>query len=106
MKLLLAVTAAALILSLTLSWTFRHHIVVGNDPLTVYSIDRWTGEVSLIAPEPAMQALTSQSLRFVRSPLVRLREPSYGEQLMKTFSVDDAARKAPSGADQDKQESP
>lgn len=81
MKTLLAIVVVTVVLALTLAWTFRYHIVVGNDPLTVYSIDRWTGEVSLIAPEPAVRALSSQSLKFVRAPLVRLRDTAYRDWL-------------------------
>ncbi len=85
MKALFGLVALSLILAFSLAWTFRYHIVVGNDPLTVYSVDRWTGEVSLIAPEPAVRSLTSQSLTFVRAPLVRLRDTAYQDKLMAPF---------------------
>lgn len=77
MKTFFGIIAVSVIVSLSLSWTFRYHIVVGNQALTVYSIDRWTGEVSLIAPTPTVRSITSQSLQFVHTPLVGLRGPSY-----------------------------
>jgi len=106
MKTLLAVVFVSLVMGLSLAWTLRYHIVVGNDPLTVYSIDRWTGEVSLIAPEPAVRSLTSQSLEFVRAPLVRLRDTAYRDQLMESFRREpDAGGQSPaeSRADDDGQ---
>lgn len=90
MKTFISIIVVSLIVSLTLAWTFRYHVVVGNESLTVYSIDRWTGEVSLIAPEPVVRSMTSgsQPLVFVHTPLVSLREPAYQDQVMETLSDD------------------
>lgn len=90
MRTFFGIITLSVIVSLTLAWTFRYHVVVGNESLTVYSIDRWTGEVSLIAPEPVVRSMTSRSqpLVFVHTPLVNLREPSYQDQLLEPLLDD------------------
>lgn len=90
MKTFISIIVLSVIVSLTLAWTFRYQVVVGNESLTVYSIDRWTGEVSLIAPEPVVRSMTSgsQPLVFVHTPLVSLGEPAYHDQLSERLSED------------------
>jgi len=85
MKTLFGLLAAAVILSLTLAWLFRYETVVGNEPLTLYALDRWTGEVSLVAPGPAIDSIHSQALEFERTPLTRLGGPSFRERFLESL---------------------
>lgn len=86
MKTALGMIAASIILSLGLAWTFRYDMVVGTEPLVVYSIDRWTGEVSFIAPRQTVE--TMSDLEFAHTPLVRLRNPDYGDQVIRSILHD------------------
>jgi hypothetical protein len=88
MKTLFGLLAAAVILSLTLAWLFRYQAMVGNEPFTVYALDRWTGEVSLVAPGPAIDSIHSQALEFERTPLSRLSGPTFRERFLKSLRSD------------------
>lgn len=70
MKAAFGIIVASIILSLTLAWTFRYEMVVGTEPLVVYSMDRWTGEVTFIAPRRTAQSMSD--VKFSSTPIVRL----------------------------------
>lgn len=86
MKTVFGIIAAAIIVSMSLAWTFRYEMAVGTEPLVVYSMDRWTGEVSFIAPKQTVQSMSD--LEFSHTPLVRLRKPSYGAQMIEPLLKD------------------
>ncbi|HSH40626.1 MAG TPA: hypothetical protein VK973_00680 [Arenicellales bacterium] len=88
MKTLFGLLAAAVILSLTLAWLFRYDTAVGNEPFTVYTLDRWTGEVSLVAPSPAIDSIHSQALEFERTPLAGLGGPTFRERFLEALRSD------------------
>jgi len=70
MKAAFGIIVASVIMSLAVAWTFRYDMVVGSEPLVVYSMDRWTGEVSFIAPKRTVQSMTD--VEFSHTPIVKL----------------------------------
>ncbi|MFZ0485943.1 MAG: hypothetical protein WAL83_03005 [Arenicellales bacterium] len=70
MKAAFGIIVASIILSLALAWTFRYDIVVGTEPLVVYSMDRWTGEVSFIAPRRTVESMSD--VEFSHTPIAKL----------------------------------
>lgn len=76
MKAAFGIIVASVILSLAVAWTFRYEMVVGTEPLVVYSMDRWTGEVSFIAPKRTVQSMAD--VEFSHTPIVRLGDLRLG----------------------------
>jgi len=81
MRTVFGMIAASIIVALTLAWLLRYDMMVGSEPLVVYSMDRWTGEISFVAPKQTVQSISE--LEFSRTPLLRLRGPSVRDRITK-----------------------
>lgn len=71
-----AIVVASIIVSFTGAWVFRYDMVVSPGDYTIFTQDRWTGEISMAAPTNKVLGV-SRNIDFSHAPLINLNTPSY-----------------------------